>query len=49
MKVVAEGVETEQQRSFLIDKGCDYLQGYLLSHPLPTKIFGQLLVDVDKN
>lgn len=35
LNVVAEGVETEQQRKFLVENGCDILQGYLLSHPLP--------------
>jgi diguanylate cyclase (GGDEF)-like protein/PAS domain S-box-containing protein len=34
MKVVAEGVETQSQRDFLLKHGCDYLQGYLLSRPL---------------
>jgi len=36
MKVVAEGVETEAQRRYLVNIGCDYLQGYLISKPLPT-------------
>ena len=35
MKVVGEGVETPAQRQFLIDAGCDYLQGYLISPPVP--------------
>ncbi len=35
MKVVAEGVETEEQKRHLVDIGCDYLQGYLISKPLP--------------
>ncbi|HID44216.1 MAG TPA: EAL domain-containing protein, partial [Chromatiaceae bacterium] len=35
MKVVAEGVETAAQRRYLINIGCDYLQGYLISKPLP--------------
>jgi len=32
--VIAEGVETEAQRSALTDLGCEYLQGYLISRPL---------------
>jgi diguanylate cyclase (GGDEF)-like protein/PAS domain S-box-containing protein len=35
LKLVAEGVETEQQREFLCRLGCDVLQGYLFSKPLP--------------
>ena len=34
LKVVAEGVETEAQRSFLADHRCDILQGFLVSKPL---------------
>ncbi len=33
-QVVAEGVEVQQQLDYLLDAGCDYLQGYLLSRPL---------------
>jgi EAL domain-containing protein (putative c-di-GMP-specific phosphodiesterase class I) len=36
LQVVAEGVETELQRDFLISHQCDYLQGYLFSKPLPA-------------
>ena len=43
MKVIAEGVETEQQRGLLIAAGCDYGQGYLFSKPVPVKEFGLLL------
>jgi len=43
LKVVAEGVETEAQRSFLTDLNCDILQGYLFSRPLPAKEVEKLL------
>jgi diguanylate cyclase (GGDEF)-like protein/PAS domain S-box-containing protein len=36
LTVVAEGVETEAQRSFLVSHRCDILQGYLFSKPLPA-------------
>ncbi len=36
LQVIAEGVETEAQRDSLRARGCDELQGYLLSRPLPV-------------
>jgi diguanylate cyclase (GGDEF)-like protein/PAS domain S-box-containing protein len=37
LKVVAEGVETEAQRDFLIRHQCDFMQGFLFSKPLPAE------------
>jgi len=36
LKVVAEGVETERQLAFLTEYGCDQIQGYFFSRPLPA-------------
>ena len=36
LEPLAEGVETEEQRRFLVDQGCRYGQGFLFSRPLPT-------------
>ena len=39
LKIVAEGVENRVQRDFLIDHGCDYIQGYYYSKPLNADEF----------
>jgi len=39
LRIVAEGVETDMQQSFLTKLGCDSLQGFLLGHPLPAEKF----------
>lgn len=44
-EVVAEGVETEEQAYFLMDQGCDYLQGYFFHKPLIQSEFATLLND----
>ena len=37
MKVIAEGVETAQQRDLLVAAGCDHGQGYLLARPMSAR------------
>lgn len=44
LKVVAEGVESEEQAKVLRLLRCDELQGYLISRPLPLDQFTDLLV-----
>jgi diguanylate cyclase (GGDEF)-like protein/PAS domain S-box-containing protein len=43
LRVVAEGVETAEQLDFLAANGCDEIQGYLFSRPVPPEQFESLL------
>ncbi|MCE9633260.1 MAG: EAL domain-containing protein, partial [Methylophilales bacterium] len=45
LKVIAEGVETEFQRDYLIKIGCDELQGYLYSKPVAFEEFQNLVLN----
>jgi len=45
MKVVAEGVEHTQHLEFLRTLGCDQMQGYLFSRPLPAEEMGRMLTE----
>jgi EAL domain-containing protein (putative c-di-GMP-specific phosphodiesterase class I) len=43
LSVIAEGVEEEAQLQFLRDKGCEMMQGYYFSKPIPADAFTELL------
>ena len=43
LRVVAEGVETEEQRALLRLQNCDEMQGYLFSRPVGAAEFAKLL------
>lgn len=43
LKLIAEGVETESELSFVSQHQCDAMQGFLFSRPVPAREFGQLL------
>lgn len=46
LQVIAEGIETEEQATFLTEHGCDEIQGYLISHAVPPKEFERFLVKI---
>lgn len=41
--IIAEGVEEEHQKQYLINNGCHFMQGYLFSRPLDVHSFGKLI------
>lgn len=43
LKTLAEGVETLEHLRVLNNKGCDFMQGYLFSKPVPAEPFFNLL------
>ena len=42
IRVIAEGVETEEELAFLVKNKCDELQGYVFNRPLPLVEFASL-------
>lgn len=48
MKVIAEGIETKQQRELLTNMGCDYGQGYLFSKPVSPFVIKKILTEQSK-
>ncbi len=49
LKVIAEGVETKEQRAFLEARACNEAQGYYFSQALSAKEAGKLLTEVTIN
>ena len=47
LNVIAEGVELKEQKDFLLDHGCDLIQGYYYSRPVPGKEMTDLLKSTD--
>ncbi|QXE90103.1 EAL domain-containing protein [Geomonas subterranea] len=45
LEIVAEGVETAEQMSFLLEHGCSVMQGYLFCRPAPPEEITRLLVE----
>ncbi|WP_163833820.1 EAL domain-containing protein [Spartinivicinus ruber] len=48
VKILAEGVETQEQRQYLQQAQCDAAQGFLFSKPLPAEAFERLLMGTDR-
>ena len=45
LQVMAEGVETREERDFLVELGCERMQGYLFGRPVPTEEFATVWGD----
>lgn len=45
LEVIAEGVEEEYQKAFLMKNGCDHMQGYLFSKPLAAEDFEEAFLN----
>ncbi len=43
LKVIAEGVESNENKEYLLEKGCSYMQGYYFSKPIKAEDFTNLL------
>ena len=48
LDVIAEGVESEIQKDFLLESGCDHVQGYFYSKPIPEEEMHQFLKNHQK-
>jgi len=48
LNIVAEGIENEEQRKFLVDQKCDILQGYYFSEPVQDDVFEKLFLNTQR-
>ena len=48
LEIIAEGVETEEQKQILLSNGCSHFQGYLFGRPMPIEQFEALLANNSK-
>jgi diguanylate cyclase (GGDEF)-like protein len=48
LDVIAEGVETREQKEFLVEAGCPHIQGYLYGRPMPVEDMTRLLIKKEK-
>ena len=44
LQVVAEGIETDEQRQFLVSSGCQFGQGRLFGDPIASDVFLEMMV-----
>ena len=49
LKIIAEGVETKEHETFLVAEGCDEVQGYRYSKPIPDYQIGDFMRDYTGN
>ena len=47
-EVVAEGVETSEQLEFLVNRSCNYAQGYYFSRPVPVDEFAERVLEINE-
>jgi EAL domain-containing protein (putative c-di-GMP-specific phosphodiesterase class I) len=45
LKIIAEGVEKKEQRDFIVENGCQNIQGYFYSRPVPADEMEYLLIN----
>ena len=45
--MIAEGVETEEQRGFLAQEHCPEIQGYIIGRPAPIQVYSEIVRPLD--